>query len=68
MYVDLRKPEGDEEAALDDDRPISVRDALVFLEVAVFFSPASQPNAGLDSYYNRFYVINICFLFSIDLY
>lgn len=47
LYVDLRKPEGDEEAALDDDRPISVRDALVFLEVAVFFSPASQPNADV---------------------
>ena len=45
LYVDLRQPD-DDEPTLDDDRPISVRDALVFLEVAVFFSPASHPNAG----------------------
>jgi len=44
IYVDLRKPE-DDEPTLDDGRPISVRDALVFLEVAVFASPASQPNS-----------------------
>ena len=47
LYVDLRKPD-DDEPTLDDDRPISVRDALVFLEVAVFFSPASQPNSGMN--------------------
>lgn len=47
IYVDLRKPE-DDEPTLDDGRPISVRDALVFLEVAVFASPASQPNSGLN--------------------
>ncbi|XP_064628866.1 RING finger protein 17-like [Lineus longissimus] len=38
LYVDLCKPPYEEVA---DDRPISVRDALVFLELAVFFSPQS---------------------------
>ena len=40
--VDLRHPE-DDEPTQDDDRPASVRDALVFLEVARFSSPASKP-------------------------
>lgn len=40
--VDLRRPE-DDEPTQDDDRPVSVRDALVFLEVARFSSPASKP-------------------------
>jgi len=38
----LRRPE-DDEPTQDDDRPVSVRDALVFLEVARFSSPASKP-------------------------
>ena len=45
LYVDLCKPD-DDEPTLDSDCPVSARDALVFLEVAVFFSPASHPNAG----------------------
>ncbi|XP_048577826.1 RING finger protein 17 isoform X3 [Nematostella vectensis] len=42
MYVDLKNPDNDEPTH-DDDRPASVRDALVFLEVACFRSPASVP-------------------------
>lgn len=42
MIIDLRHPE-DDEPTQDDDRPASVRDALVFLEVARFSSPASKP-------------------------
>jgi len=42
LIVDLRRPE-DDEPTQDDDRPASVRDALVFLEVARFSSPASKP-------------------------
>lgn len=42
LVVDLRRPE-DDEPTQDDDRPVSVRDALVFLEVARFSSPASKP-------------------------
>ena len=42
LIVDLRRPE-DDEPTQDDDRPVSVRDALVFLEVARFTSPASRP-------------------------
>ena len=42
MIIDLRRPE-DDEPTQDDDRPASVRDALVFLEVARFSSPASKP-------------------------
>lgn len=45
LYVDLKRPE-DDEPTRDDDRPVSVRDAMVFLDVAVFFSPSSSPNAG----------------------
>jgi len=41
LHVDLKSPE-DDEPTRDDDRPASVRDALVFLEVARFKSPASQ--------------------------
>ncbi len=40
LYVDLKSPE-DDEPTQDDERPISVRDALVFLEVAKFISPES---------------------------
>eukprot|EP00794_Sanderia_malayensis_P000322 gene322-953_t len=40
LFVDLRRPDNDEPIQ-DDERPISVRDALVFLEVAMFLSPAS---------------------------
>lgn len=39
VYIDLRSP--DEEPTQDDDKPASVRDALVFLDVARFKSPAS---------------------------
>ena len=46
LYVDLKRPE-DDEPTQDDDRPASVRDALVFLEVARFVSPVSKPNGGL---------------------
>ena len=42
MIIDLRRPD-DDEPTQDDDRPASVRDALVFLEVARFSSPASKP-------------------------
>ena len=45
LLVDLRRPD-DEEPTQDDDRPVSVRDALVFLDVACIFSPSSFPNAG----------------------
>ena len=45
LYVDLRTPE-DDEPTQDNDRPASVRDALVFLEVARFTSPASRPTQG----------------------
>ena len=45
LCVDLRTPE-DDEPTQDDDRPASVRDALVFLEVARFISPASKPVPG----------------------
>eukprot|EP00111_Clytia_hemisphaerica_P005366 TCONS_00015509-protein len=46
LLVDLRRPD-DEEPTNDDDRPVSVRDALVFLEVACIFSPSSFPNADI---------------------
>lgn len=46
MMIDLRRPE-DDEPTQDDDRPASVRDALVFLEVARFSSPASKPEGLL---------------------
>lgn len=46
LHVDLRKPD-DDEPTRDDDRPVSVRDALVFLEVAAFLSPASLPNSNM---------------------
>ena len=42
LYVDLRSPA--EEPTHDDDKPASVRDALVFLDVARFKSPASVAN------------------------
>jgi hypothetical protein len=38
--VDLSKPGCDD---IEDDRPVSVRDTLVFLEVACFATPASVP-------------------------
>ncbi|XP_031556532.1 RING finger protein 17-like isoform X2 [Actinia tenebrosa] len=43
LHVDLKSPD-DDEPTHDDDRPASVRDALVFLEVAKFKSPASEPS------------------------
>ncbi|KXJ22761.1 RING finger protein 17 [Exaiptasia diaphana] len=43
LHVDLKCPD-DEEPTHDDDRPASVRDALVFLEVARFKTSASQIN------------------------
>ena len=46
LVVDLRRPE-DDEPTQDDDRPVSVRDALVFLEVARFSSPASKPEGTI---------------------
>ena len=45
LYVDLRTPD-DDEPTQDDDRPASVRDAMVFLQVARFLSPASRPVPG----------------------
>ena len=47
LQVDLRRPEDDDRPTRDDDRPASVRDSLVFLEVACFLSPASFPNSDL---------------------
>jgi tudor domain-containing protein 1/4/6/7 len=47
LYVDLSKP-ADEDIL--DDRPISVRDALVFLDLARFESPSSLPVPGGKSY------------------
>ncbi|XP_070568958.1 RING finger protein 17-like isoform X2 [Ptychodera flava] len=44
LYVDLHKPPSDD---IDDDVPVSVRDALVFLEVAQFESSASCPLPGM---------------------
>ncbi|XP_053397741.1 RING finger protein 17-like isoform X2 [Mercenaria mercenaria] len=43
MYVDLCKPADDD---IVDDRPMSVRDALVFLDLARFESPCSLPEPG----------------------
>ena len=40
LKVDLCKPENDDYV---DDRPVSVRDALVFLELACFTSVYSKP-------------------------
>ena len=40
LQVDLSKPPDDDIA---DDRPVSVRDALVFLELANFESELSVP-------------------------
>ena len=42
LFVDLKSPQ--EEPTKDDDKPASVRDALVFLEVAHFSSPVSVAN------------------------
>ncbi|XP_052239126.1 RING finger protein 17-like isoform X2 [Dreissena polymorpha] len=50
MMVDLSKP-ADEEIL--DDRPISVRDALVFLELANLESPYSLPEPGSSKLPNR---------------
>ena len=41
--VDLHKPELDD---IRDDRPVSIRDALVFLEQACFNSEYSNPAAN----------------------
>ncbi|XP_022081724.1 RING finger protein 17-like isoform X2 [Acanthaster planci] len=43
LYVDLHKPPLLE---VEDDMPISLRDALVFLELACFVSPESVPEAA----------------------
>ncbi|KAL3883135.1 hypothetical protein ACJMK2_029428 [Sinanodonta woodiana] len=43
LQVDLSKPPYDD---ITDDTPVSVRDALVFLELARFESPASVPVPG----------------------
>ena len=42
FFVDLSKPPTDE---IEDDRPMSMRDALVFLEYASFMKSESAPNA-----------------------
>ena len=48
LEVDLSKPES--EALCVDDRPVSVRDSLVFLEMAIFNTrSASQPGGSFDS-------------------
>ena len=48
LQVDLSKPPDDDIA---DDRPVSVRDALVFLELANFESELSVPGPkGLCSF------------------
>ncbi|XP_077977103.1 RING finger protein 17-like [Glandiceps talaboti] len=44
LYVDLQKPPSDD---IDNDVPVSVRDAMVFLELANFVSPASKPLPGM---------------------
>ena len=42
ICVDLSKPPSDE---IEDDRPVSMRDALVFLELARFSSAHSVPES-----------------------
>uniref|UniRef100_A0ABM0MVM3 Tudor domain-containing protein 1-like n=1 Tax=Saccoglossus kowalevskii TaxID=10224 RepID=A0ABM0MVM3_SACKO len=44
LYIDLQKPPSDD---IDNDTPVSVRDALVFLELAQFETPASRPLPGV---------------------
>ncbi|XP_060079658.1 RING finger protein 17-like [Ylistrum balloti] len=44
LHVDLSKPPDDD---IVDDRPISVRDTLVFLELANFITPASNNVVGM---------------------
>ena len=46
LLVDLKSP--DTERSTASDKPASVRDALVFLEVAKFSSPASVPNPDIS--------------------
>lgn len=48
LMVDLSKPpdEDNTEDVITDDRPVSVRDALVFLELANLESPYSLPEPG----------------------
>lgn len=43
LHVDLSKPPNED---IKDDRPISVRDSLVFLELAKFISPDSGNVVG----------------------
>jgi len=43
LYVDLRRPDDPERLARNDERPVSVRDALVFLDVARFSTAKSIP-------------------------
>ena len=45
LLVDLKSP--DTNGSTTSDKPASVRDALVFLEVAKFTSPASDPNPNV---------------------
>ena len=53
MIVDLSKPPDEE---IIDDRPISVRDALVFLELAKLESPYSLPEPGMYTLLTVYYV------------
>ena len=46
LLVDLKNPDSDTNTT--NDKPASVRDALVFLEVAHFFSPASVSNPDVS--------------------
>ena len=41
LFVDLSRPASEE---IEDDGPVSVRDALVFLDMASFVSPHSVPS------------------------
>lgn len=44
LEVDLSKPE--DELLCADDRPVSVRDSLVFLEMAIFNTRSSTQSGG----------------------
>ncbi|XP_033741542.1 LOW QUALITY PROTEIN: RING finger protein 17-like [Pecten maximus] len=51
LHIDLSKPPDDD---IMDDRPISVRDTLVFLELANFITPASNNVVGMAAPKRRF--------------
>ena len=57
LHVDLSKPPNED---IEDDRPVSVRDALVFLELACFESPASIELPGGK--------LNILLIFHLNSY